>query len=113
MCRTSFCLWVLMEVGFLGDNEGFGCAKMVFLCEKNGGLWKLKQKGCLEWRRRGKNGRKRRERGKRRERNVLRELWDPRSVRIPRLRIESLSRVTGVMSSDGPDVCTSDGRHEG
>ena len=31
----------LMEVGFLGDNEGFGCTKMVFLCEKNGGLWKL------------------------------------------------------------------------
>jgi len=54
MCRTSFCLRVLMEVGFFGGNEGFGCAKMVFLCEKNGGLWKLKKKGCLEWRRRGK-----------------------------------------------------------
>jgi len=103
----------LMEVGFLGDNEGFGCTKMVFLCEKNGGLWKLKQKGCLEWRRRGKNGRKRRERGKRRERNVLRELWDPRSVRIPRLKIESLSFVTGVTKADGPGVRNNDGRHKG
>jgi len=33
MCRMSFCLWVLMEVGFLGVNEGFClCKNDVFVC---------------------------------------------------------------------------------
>ena len=72
MCRTSFCLWVLMEVGFLGENEGFGCAKMVFLCEKNGGLWKLKKRVVWNGVEKGKRSKKKRKRKKKREERVKR-----------------------------------------
>jgi len=33
MCRMSFCLWVLMEVGFLGVNRAIClCKNGVFVC---------------------------------------------------------------------------------
>jgi len=41
------------------------------------------------------------------------DVWDPRSVQIPRLRIESLNKVTGVTKDDGLVVKHKDGRHEG
>jgi len=40
-------------------------------------------------------------------------VWDLRSVQIPRFRIESLSRLTGVTKDDGRVVKPDDGRHEG
>ena len=40
-------------------------------------------------------------------------VWGPRSVQIPRLRIKSLNTVTGVTKDDGPGVRHNDGRHEG
>jgi len=56
-------------------------------------------------------GKREKERG-RSERLGL-NLWDPRSVQIPRLRIESLNTVTGVTKADGQGVKPNDGRHEG
>jgi len=59
------------------------------------------------------------EKGKRRRnQRVLSErlgfyVWEPRSVQIPRLRIESLNSVTGVTKADGPGVRNNDGRHKG
>jgi len=69
------------------------------------------------WRRR-KTVRKCEGKGKReRNQRVLSELlgfdvWDPRSVQIPRLRIESLNSVTGVKQADRRGVGQSDGRHK-
>jgi len=59
------------------------------------------------------------EKGKRkRNQRVLSErlgfhTWDPRSVQIPRLRIEFLDTVTGVTTADGLGVGQNDGRHKG
>ena len=87
---------------------------------KNGGLWKLKKMVVWNEEEEEDEGEFRKSEGKgKRERNqrVLSErlgltVWDPRSVQIPRLRIESLKFVTGINQADGRAVGLSDGRHE-
>jgi len=70
----------------------------------------------------GGRGRRRFECGRKREERenetVLSEwmggnVWDPRSIQIPKFGIESLSRVTGVTKGDGRVVRHNDGRRRG
>jgi len=69
--------------------------------EKKNNFEKVKEKG------------KEREKERGRSERLGLNVWDPRSVQIPRLRIESLNTVTGVTKDDGQGVRPKDRRHYG
>ena len=77
-------------------NDGYRKMK-----EKKRSFEKVKEKG------------KEREKERGRSERLGFDVWDPRSVQIPRLRIESLNAATGVTKDDGTGVRPNDGRHKG